>query len=106
MARRDGLRGRGGQVNVISRAHFEESFRFARRSVSDKDVRKYEVFRFVPRAAPGTPRPPRPCAPRLLVLARSAFSFAAFAVSHGSAFCAPPPFPPRRRHPAPATPCS
>ena len=34
-----------GQVNHITRAHFEEAFRFARRSVSDKDVRKYEVFR-------------------------------------------------------------
>jgi len=32
-------------VSTISKAHFEEAFRFARRSVTDKDVRKYEVFR-------------------------------------------------------------
>ncbi len=30
---------------MIGKEHFEESFRFARRSVSDKDVRKYETFR-------------------------------------------------------------
>jgi hypothetical protein len=46
---------RRGQVNVISRAHFEESFRFARRSVSDKDVRKYEVFRCRRPALPARP---------------------------------------------------
>jgi len=33
------------KVHTITVAHFEEAFRFARRSVSDKDVRKYEVFR-------------------------------------------------------------
>ncbi|KAG0950372.1 hypothetical protein G6F57_000873 [Rhizopus arrhizus] len=29
---------------VITRAHFEEAMRFARRSVSDADIRRYEVF--------------------------------------------------------------
>lgn len=33
------------KINHISARHFEESFKFARRSVTDKDVRKYEVFR-------------------------------------------------------------
>ena len=33
------------KINFISARHFEESFRFARRSVTDKDVRKYEIFR-------------------------------------------------------------
>ena len=33
------------KINQISARHFEESFKFARRSVTDKDVRKYEVFR-------------------------------------------------------------
>lgn len=32
-------------ISVIGKHHFEESFRFARRSVTDKDVRKYETFR-------------------------------------------------------------
>jgi len=32
-------------VQNICVRHFEEAFKFARRSVSDKDVRKYEVFR-------------------------------------------------------------
>lgn len=31
-------------VPYITRAHFEESMRFARRSVSDNDIRKYEMF--------------------------------------------------------------
>jgi transitional endoplasmic reticulum ATPase len=31
-------------VPEISRAHFEEAMRFARRSVSDNDIRKYEMF--------------------------------------------------------------
>lgn len=31
-------------VPCIARAHFEESMRFARRSVSDNDIRKYEMF--------------------------------------------------------------
>jgi transitional endoplasmic reticulum ATPase len=31
-------------VPEISRAHFEEAMRFARRSVSDSDIRKYEMF--------------------------------------------------------------
>lgn len=29
---------------VITRAHFEEAMKFARRSVSDNDIRKYEMF--------------------------------------------------------------
>jgi len=33
------------KIHHISARHFEESFKFARRSVTDKDVRKYEVFR-------------------------------------------------------------
>ena len=28
----------------IRRDHFEEAMRFARRSVSDNDIRKYEMF--------------------------------------------------------------
>ena len=31
-------------VPDITRGHFEESMKFARRSVSDADIRKYEVF--------------------------------------------------------------
>ncbi|XP_063540402.1 transitional endoplasmic reticulum ATPase TER94 isoform X3 [Cydia strobilella] len=31
-------------VPEISRAHFEEAMKFARRSVSDNDIRKYELF--------------------------------------------------------------
>ncbi|KAI8908432.1 P-loop containing nucleoside triphosphate hydrolase protein, partial [Gorgonomyces haynaldii] len=31
-------------VPVITRAHFEEAMKFARRSVSENDVRKYEMF--------------------------------------------------------------
>jgi len=31
-------------VPEITKAHFEESMRFARRSVSDNDIRKYEMF--------------------------------------------------------------
>ena len=31
-------------VPEIVRAHFEESMKFARRSVSDNDIRKYEMF--------------------------------------------------------------
>eukprot|EP00727_Mastigamoeba_balamuthi_P000471 m51a1_g10420 putative cell division cycle protein 48 (776) ;mRNA; f:913-4569 len=31
-------------VPYITRAHFDEAFRFARRSVSDADMRKYEMF--------------------------------------------------------------
>jgi transitional endoplasmic reticulum ATPase len=31
-------------VPVIHRGHFEEAMKFARRSVSDNDIRKYEMF--------------------------------------------------------------
>jgi transitional endoplasmic reticulum ATPase len=31
-------------VPEITKAHFEEAMRFARRSVSDNDIRKYEMF--------------------------------------------------------------
>ncbi|KXN65825.1 hypothetical protein CONCODRAFT_12476, partial [Conidiobolus coronatus NRRL 28638] len=31
-------------VPEITKAHFEESMRFARRSVSDNDIRRYELF--------------------------------------------------------------
>jgi len=31
-------------VPEISRSHFEEAMKFARRSVSDNDIRKYEMF--------------------------------------------------------------
>jgi len=31
-------------VPEITRGHFEESMKFARRSVSDGDIRKYEMF--------------------------------------------------------------
>jgi transitional endoplasmic reticulum ATPase len=31
-------------VPVITRSHFEEAMKFARRSVSDNDIRKYEMF--------------------------------------------------------------
>lgn len=32
------------EVAEIKPAHFEESMKFARRSVSDADIRKYQVF--------------------------------------------------------------
>lgn len=31
-------------VPEITKAHFEEAMKFARRSVSDNDIRKYEMF--------------------------------------------------------------
>ena len=31
-------------VPEITREHFEESMKFARRSVSDQDIRRYEMF--------------------------------------------------------------
>jgi len=31
-------------VPEITRIHFEESMKFARRSVTDNDIRKYEMF--------------------------------------------------------------
>lgn len=31
-------------VPNITRVHFEEAMKFARRSVSDNDIRKYEMF--------------------------------------------------------------
>ena len=31
-------------VPEITRGHFEEAMKFARRSVSDNDIRKYEMF--------------------------------------------------------------
>ena len=31
-------------VNSIERRHFEEAMKYARRSVSDQDIRKYELF--------------------------------------------------------------
>ena len=31
-------------VAEVSKKHFEEAMRFARRSVSDQDIRKYEMF--------------------------------------------------------------
>merc|ERR1712203_149390 len=31
-------------VPEITKAHFEESMKFARRSVNDNDIRKYEMF--------------------------------------------------------------
>lgn len=31
-------------VPEITKAHFEEAMRFARRSVTDNDIRKYEMF--------------------------------------------------------------
>jgi len=33
-----------GGVSDITRAHFEEAMKFARRSVTDNDIRKYEMF--------------------------------------------------------------
>jgi transitional endoplasmic reticulum ATPase len=32
------------EVSEIKAAHFEESMKFARRSVSDADIRKYQAF--------------------------------------------------------------
>jgi transitional endoplasmic reticulum ATPase len=32
------------EVPCITKAHFEESMKFARRSVSDADIRKYQAF--------------------------------------------------------------
>merc|ERR1719264_2396289 len=34
----------GDEVAEVSKKHFEEAMRFARRSVSDQDIRKYEMF--------------------------------------------------------------
>merc|ERR1719399_213443 len=34
----------GADLTEICQAHFEESMNFARRSVSDNDIRKYEMF--------------------------------------------------------------
>ena len=34
----------GETIAEIRRDHFEEAMRFARRSVSDNDIRKYEMF--------------------------------------------------------------
>jgi len=31
-------------VPEITRAHFEEAMKYARRSVSDKDIQRYEMF--------------------------------------------------------------
>jgi len=31
-------------VPEINRAHFEEAMKYARRSVTDNDIRKYEMF--------------------------------------------------------------
>ena len=32
------------EISEVSRKHFEEAMRFARRSVSDQDIKKYEMF--------------------------------------------------------------
>ena len=32
------------EIAEVSKKHFEEAMRFARRSVSDQDIRKYEMF--------------------------------------------------------------
>ena len=32
------------EVHEVTKKHFEEAMRFARRSVSDQDIRKYEMF--------------------------------------------------------------
>ena len=32
------------EVSEVTKKHFEEAMRFARRSVSDQDIRKYEMF--------------------------------------------------------------
>lgn len=32
------------EVSEIKRAHFEESMKYSRRSVSDADIRKYQLF--------------------------------------------------------------
>ena len=32
------------EVAEVTKRHFEEAMRFARRSVSDQDIRKYEMF--------------------------------------------------------------
>ena len=32
------------EIAEVGKAHFEEAMRFARRSVSDQDIRKYEMF--------------------------------------------------------------
>merc|ERR1711944_383666 len=34
----------GDETAEVSKKHFEEAMRFARRSVSDQDIRKYEMF--------------------------------------------------------------
>ena len=32
------------EISEVGKRHFEEAMRFARRSVSDQDIRKYEMF--------------------------------------------------------------
>lgn len=32
------------EISEVSKKHFEEAMRFARRSVSDQDIKKYEMF--------------------------------------------------------------
>ena len=32
------------KLTIVQREHFEEAMRFARRSVSDADIRRYEMF--------------------------------------------------------------
>ena len=32
------------EVSEVAKRHFEEAMRFARRSVSDQDIKKYEMF--------------------------------------------------------------
>lgn len=43
-ARKDTMDDDYDPVPEITKAHFEESMKFARRSVSDNDIRKYEMF--------------------------------------------------------------
>ena len=38
------LRLSGNVTDIDNRDHFEEAMRFARRSVSDADIRRYEMF--------------------------------------------------------------
>ena len=32
------------EISEVSKRHFEESMKFARRSVTDQDIKKYEMF--------------------------------------------------------------
>ncbi|MEW5303782.1 MAG: hypothetical protein WDW36_006440 [Sanguina aurantia] len=60
------------EVPCITRAHFEESMKYARRSVSDADIRKYQAFAQTLQQSRGRQRLPLPGRPRGAAAATSA----------------------------------